>query len=219
MNSNYMPQELDESYEQLALEAQKSPPGSVDRQKALSRLVNKIFQSGRLYRPSRQKVPPQFQGAYQEIINNALQLLAIFVCEHIDKYDPERGTLMGWINHLMAIKFIHEGIDQIQDKRLSRLGNRQELDEFIAAPSESSESATYKELRTFIEEDPENILRTLKMKSRPDITFQLVLIRRLNGQTLQEIANAFKIPLQTLAAFYRRSLHKVKANFRDFLDP
>lgn len=87
-----MNNEVDEQLLRLALTAQQFPPLSPKRQLALRKLVNGILQSGKLCYPQQGK----FAGAYQEIYDEALQELLLYICENIDKYNPLRASVMGW---------------------------------------------------------------------------------------------------------------------------
>lgn len=78
--------ELDKQLKLLALEAQRHPRKSPQRQRALARLLSAINQSGKLTRPYR----GQFQGFYQDIYAEAQQRLFFYICERIDDYDPQR---------------------------------------------------------------------------------------------------------------------------------
>jgi hypothetical protein len=70
--------ELDEQLRQLALVAPQHPPLTQGRQLALRKLVNGILKSGGLGRPQ----SGQFSGAYQDIYDEALQELLLYICEN-----------------------------------------------------------------------------------------------------------------------------------------
>ena len=93
--------ELDEQLKQLAILAQQYPPPTQGRQLALRKLVNGIVQSGRLGRPQR----GQFSGSYEDIYDEAVQELLLYICQNVEKYDPERGSVMALVNVLLDRRF------------------------------------------------------------------------------------------------------------------
>jgi hypothetical protein len=101
--------ELDETLKQLAIAAQGYSPGSPERQFALTQLVNGILRSSRLCHPQR----GQFLSLYQDIYNEVIQKLFLYICENIDRYDPERGTVMAWVNVLLERRFFKDAIPDL----------------------------------------------------------------------------------------------------------
>jgi DNA-directed RNA polymerase specialized sigma24 family protein len=202
------------------LEAQKHPPASPERRKALDRFVLALTNSQRLYRPSMGRIPSQCQGGYQDICNDAQQSLMLYVCKNIDKYDSTKASVMGWLNMLMDRRFIVEGIKQFQDGRERRLGKRRlsDLDQAeVEIPAPQDENPEYAEFRRFVNEDPKGLLQSKKLRDRPDITFQTLLQWRLEDRTWDDIATEFGLSLQTLHSFFRRSLKSLSPDLREQL--
>ncbi|MGH7998514.1 MAG: sigma-70 family RNA polymerase sigma factor, partial [Brasilonema sp.] len=85
--------ELDSHLLQLACVAQRHPPHSQERQIALTKLIHSIVYFGNLWYPSKN----QFFSNVQDIYNEARQELFLYICQNIDKYDPERGTVLVWV--------------------------------------------------------------------------------------------------------------------------
>ena len=214
-------EEQDRLLKQYAQEARSHPQGSLARRRALERLARIVLNSKRLYRPCVSRLPPQCQGAYREIYSDAQQALMLYVCQNIDHYDPGKASVMGWINMLMDRRFINIGIQQFQDGRERRLGKRRRLQDLMRAeeeiPAPENENPDYAELRQFILEDPKRLLQTKKLRNRPDITFQMLLLRKLEDQTWDDMANEFGISLQTLHSFFRRSLKSLSPELREHL--
>ncbi len=88
--------EIDQCLKQLAMEAQRHPPKSRQRQRALAKLVSAIERSGKLAHP----YPSYFRGSYKEIYAEAQQRLFCHICEKIDDYDSQREVLQ-WANFLL----------------------------------------------------------------------------------------------------------------------
>lgn len=203
--------------------AQNSPSGSLDRRRALDKFVRIVMMSKRLYRPPISRLPPQCQGAYQEICNDAQQALMLYVCQHIDRYDVTKASVMGWLNMLMDRRFVIVGIKQFQDGRERRLGKRRRLRDLMRAeediPAPEPESANYADLRQLITEDPEGLLQSKHLRERPEITLQLLLLRRLDDQTWDDMATEFGISLQTLHSFFQRGLKSLSPKLQAYLSP
>ncbi|NEP51334.1 MAG: hypothetical protein F6K65_22060 [Moorea sp. SIO3C2] len=94
-------QQQDEKLRQLATEAQDYPAKTRMRQIALTKLVKAIRESGQLCRPHRGK----FIGFYEEIYDEACNRVFLYLCQNIDKYDPNKGEVLQWFNFLLRKRF------------------------------------------------------------------------------------------------------------------
>ncbi len=216
--------ELDEQLKHLALEAQRHPPRTRERRVALTTLVDAILSSGRLYRPSPSRLPPSFYEAYEDIYDEAKQELWLHICQKIDEYDSERGSVIAWVNILMDRRFFNEAISKFSNFREMRLRmiikatpeefNTVEKDEdFISA----HEPILSEKLRWLIEQDPENIFRSTHIEKKPEVNFQALLIKRLSKASWKEISGEMGISIPTLSSFYRRCLKKFAPHFKGYL--
>jgi hypothetical protein len=196
---------LDEQLKQLAIWAQQHPPLTQGRQLALRQMVNGILQSGRLCRPHR----GQFSGVYEEIYDEALQELLLYICQNIDKYNPERGSVMAWVNVLFERRFFKEAIPRFLDKRISL----PDLDKI--ASSESTPSLT-EIIKQCIELDSENLFKNEHIENHPQANFQALAKRRLLGKSWKEISAEFEIKISTVSRFYDRCLNKYSAKLREY---
>lgn len=203
------------------LEAQNHSPGTIAHRQVLDNIARTILKSKRLYRPPMGRLPPQCRGAYAEIYNTAKQELMVWVCQNLDKYDPSKASVMGWINMLLDRRFINVGIKQWQDGREKRLGKRLNLQDLIKAeegiPSPEKETTNLDILRQFIIDDPEGLLQSRHIQKRPDVTFQLLLLYKLDDRTFKSISQELGIPIPTLNSFYRRSLNDLLPYFQKHL--
>jgi len=212
---------LDERLKHLAMEAQQHPPKSQARQRALSQLLNAISQSKRLSRPRRD----QFQKFYEEVYAEAVQRLFAYVCEKIDRYSPDRGEVLQWVNFLLNQRFfieasrevlpvVFQGIDpkQIQCITIDDLdrNNPSEVNPQLI-PSLSQE------VMQCLEDDPEGLFQAAYVANFPNANFQVLALRRLTGYSWQEISSELNISAQTLSSFYQRSLIKFTPKFKEYL--
>lgn len=193
--------ELDEQLKQLAISAQQHPPLTKQRQLALTQLVNGILQSGRLCRPYR----GQFQGVYEEIYDEAVQQLLLYVCQNIDRYDSERSSVVGWVNALLERRFFKNAIPEILDKPGVQKMSISELDN-LAPPQEPPDLSAM--LKECIESDPENMFKEEHVENHPAANFQALAKRRIAGQSWKDISAEFGLKIPTVSSFYYRCLNK-----------
>jgi DNA-directed RNA polymerase specialized sigma24 family protein len=201
--------ELDEQLKQLALVAQQHPPLTQQRQLALRKLVNGILKSGRLCRPQ----SGHFSGAYQDIYDEALQELLLYICENIDRYNPERGGVMAWVNMLLERRFFREAIPKILDKPNLRRMTLVDLDRLVLPEKKQDLTELIQEC---IELDPENLFKKEHVRNYPAANFQALVKRRTWGKSWQEISDEFQIKISTITSFYSRCLTKFSSNLQAY---
>jgi len=201
--------ELDEQLKQLAISAQQHPPLTQGRQLALRKLVNGIVQSGRLGRPQR----GQFSGSYEDIYDEAVQELLLYICQNVEKYNPERGSVMAWVNVLLERRFFKEAIPKILGKPNLQKMTLSDLDNL--APPEETESLT-EILKECIELDPDNLFKKEYLQNYPAANFQALLQRRILGKSWQEISAEFDINIKTISSFYYRCVNKFSSRLREY---
>jgi DNA-directed RNA polymerase specialized sigma24 family protein len=201
--------ELDEQLKQLAIWAQQHPPLTQGRQLALRKLVNGIVQSGRLCRPQR----GQFFGSYEDIYDEAVQELLLYICQNIEKYDSERGSVMAWVNVLLERRFFKEAIPKILGKPNLQKMTLSDLDNL--APPEETESLT-EILKECIESDPDNLFKKEYLQNYPAANFQALLQRRILGKSWKEISAEFDVNIKTLSSFYYRCVNKFSSRLREY---
>ncbi|MBW4510466.1 MAG: sigma-70 family RNA polymerase sigma factor [Scytonematopsis contorta HA4267-MV1] len=201
--------QLDSQLKQLALAAQKNPPQATARQLALNQLVNKIVSSRRLCRPQQ----GLFTGVYQEIYAEAVQELMLYICQNIDKYDAERGTVMAWVNVLLERRFFKEAIPRIIGKPGIVKMTLSDLENFVVPESNPDLTEV---LREYIELDPENIFRKTYIDNNPQANFQVIGLQRILGKSWKDIAGEFGLNIKTVSSFYYRCLNKFSDKFKDY---
>ena len=200
--------DLDWQLLQLALEAQKHPPATKERQKALTRLISAIQKSGQLYRPYN-SLPPD---VYADIYAEALQKVFLHICQKIDDYKPERGKVIAWVNFLVSKRFI-DVINDRQNKKMVSL-DIPNLDNLF---DNNANVSQIEEIKEYLEEDPDEIFRQAYVKGCPAASFQALALRYLADQSWEEISKEFNISISTLSSFYQRSLKKFAPRFQEYL--
>ncbi|MBD2066432.1 sigma-70 family RNA polymerase sigma factor [Leptolyngbya sp. FACHB-671] len=201
--------EFNQQLGQLALSAQQHPLLSPERQSALRSLVQAVLRSGRLCRPQQGK----FSGFYQDIYDEALQELMLFICQHIERYNSERGTVMAWVNMLLERRFFREAIPKVLGRQDVQRVTLSDLDN-LTAP-EPQETLTEK-LKACVDQDPEDILKAEYIKDHPAATFQVLLQRRILGKSWKEISAEFDLKIPTVSSFYYRCLTKFSTRLKEY---
>jgi hypothetical protein len=142
----------DAQLKQLAMEAQRHPRQTAERQHALTQLVTAIKLSGRLARPHRTTFTPSFyELLYDEAVNRTLT----YICCAIDNYDPERGDqkFMNWVNFRLERVMI-DCRHEFSDRETTELPNFNDL-EHLAQPE--APDSPIQLLREYIDQDAEQV--------------------------------------------------------------
>ncbi len=194
----------------LAIEAQRQPPHSELRKYALGELIEAIRLSGKLAHPHRARFSPQFYDLiYDEAVNKTLT----YVCRKIDKYDPERGQLITWVNFRLD-RIVIESCREFKAPNIQDLPSLPALEE-IVQPEEPP--SLFERIRECLEEDAENIFKQVYIRNRPDANFSAIALARFSGQSWEDISAKFRIPLPTLSRFFQRSCEKFRGKFKQYL--
>lgn len=203
-----MEDEIDLQLKQLAVEAQQHPALSLERQKALTKLRNAIWLSGKLAYPQKRSWSPNI---YEDLYNEALLKTIEYICLKIDKYDPER-PLMAPVNHILKLRFKDAVKRYMNEKnRTPQTRNLNDLDNYQSPESELSEEAIM--LRELIEEDPDNLFRSVSLRDSPDITWQIIALAKLDDETSKSISKRLGVPPTTIDSLFNRNLR----NFSDYI--
>lgn len=201
-------EELDEQLKQLALIAQQHPPLAPKRQFALGQMLQAILTSGMLCRPQRGK----FTYRYEEIYEEARQELLLYVCQNIDKYNPERGEVMTWCNVLLERRFFREAVPKVLGRPDIQKITESDLDR-IVSPEKFPDFTEI--IMEYITSDPKGLFKSSYIKDRPEANFQALSQQRLQGKSWQEIAKKYEITVSTISSFYYRCLNRFAAGLKE----
>ncbi|MEQ9626048.1 hypothetical protein [Coleofasciculus chthonoplastes] len=184
----------------LALEAQKHPPRSELRQYALGELWQAIQLSGRLYYPHQNSTSSKLD---KFVYNEAISQTILYLCRHLNTYNPERSQFMTWMNHRLnwtlidcKNKFINPNIQYLEPGVLDKV-----------LPSEDSTPLS-ESIRQYIADDPENCFASQHIKNRPDANFRVIALARFAGKTWEELSSNLDIKVSTLSRFFCRGCDK-----------
>lgn len=197
---------------ELMLTAQRHMPGSRERQKALSQLFSQLKQPGVLARPRSN----QFQGFYNDIYEEAVQRLFIYIHKNVDAYTAERGTVLAWVNFLFCKRFFVEASREFipagyrgMDMREITIISVDDLDRTVVEPApQQVMDSSFQTLRSYLQEDPQGTFADAHIEKHPDISFRWIALQRLDGYGWREISEQSGISPTTLSSFYQRSFKK-----------
>ena len=209
----------EQQLQELALQSQQHPLGTTIRRITLSKLIDGIYRSGKLCHPYK----GQFPGVYEQIYQEAVQDLLLYICKNLHKYDSERASFMTWVNMLLSQRFFKEAIPKIIGKaneinvESSVLENLEDL-VFDDSEDENNYISAFEKIRRYIEIDPKGIFKQAHIKKYPKVNFQEIAIKRWLGISWKDIAEELNIPVATLSNFYQRTLEKFRDEFINLCD-
>lgn len=201
--------ELDLYLLQLATQVQRHPPDSQERQIALTKLIHSIVRFGKLWHPPTH----QFFSNVQDIYKEARQELFLYICQNIHKYDPERGSVMTWVNVLLERRFFRDAIRKNQTYGRFTKMTITDLDNLVIPEEPKDLTEIVKEC---IELDPEDIFKNEHVEKCPQATFQALAMRRISGKSWKEISAEFEIKVPTVSCFYYRCIKKLSPKLKEY---
>jgi len=197
--------EINEKLLKLYRTACDYPARSRQRNKILTKMIRFMDQSGGLSRRSSQ----YYNRDYYE---DALQQTRLFFVKNLfEIYDPEKGTILAWLNKNLEWKLYElwrqrqqESARTVPSQVESDEGEVMDLVENIAAPPEIQ--PILEEVKAWVEADADGELRGCHIKGHPEANCQVLILRRLPPETKwKDISAEFNIEVPTLSSFYRRN--------------
>lgn len=195
--------ELEERLRQLVIETCRHSQSSTKRQQGLTQVVRLIAMSGKLW---------QDNAAYYE---DALQQTWLYFCRNLcesitgDRYDPSRGRIVTWLNGYLKWRLqdyrIQEQAKRTQTTSSQRLGVDQTIDllETLEAPPDIP--PILETTKRWVEIDPDGDLSSISIQGFPEVTCQVLILRRLPPETSwKTLAAEFGVSISTLSSFYQR---------------
>lgn len=196
--------ELDNRLKELALIAQNYLPQSASRRAALTRLHATIINSKKLWYPPKDRFN-------QYLYDEAKQELWCYVCQFIEKYDPEKGTVIAWVNTLLDRRFYSKA--EIEHFKTASAQNSC----IEANQQEENKPSLLEEVWDYIELDPENIFKQEYVENHPEANFQALTRYRRCKIMWKDISHQMRIKTSTLINFYQRSIKKFAPKIKQYL--
>ncbi|GAB1538997.1 hypothetical protein NUACC21_16620 [Scytonema sp. NUACC21] len=197
---------LEELLSRLAEEACGHPPGSQQRQKLLTKIIR--LTSGKLWREN----SPFYQ--------DALQQTWLYFCRNLceattgQAYDPNLGSIVTWLNVYLKRRLQDFYRNQLRQQartvspnlNQSRSGEDSDvLDPIDNLAAEPDVPPILENIRSWVETDSDGDLRSTHIKGRPDVTCQVLILRRLPPEVgWKELSTEFGLSVSTLSSFYQR---------------
>jgi hypothetical protein len=191
----------EERLDSLVTAACNHPPGSAARQKNLTRIIRLIA--------------PRLWRAHTPYYQDALQQTWIYFCQNICEgktgkaYDPDRGTIVTWLNYYLKkrLQDLSDADRKRQEKFVSKRpdDSHEAFDPLENIPAEPDVPALLEQVKQWVEADPDGELSRIHITNRPDMTAQLLILRRLPPETSwKDLAAEFNLSVSTLSSFYQR---------------
>ncbi|MFW5763187.1 MAG: sigma factor [Coleofasciculus sp.] len=189
--------DIDQQLRQLVAQTCQYPRRSLQRRRCLDQLIRAIAQSGKLWREN----TPDYE--------EALQLTWLYLCRNIENYDPARATVITWLD-----AYLKQRLKDLFRKRCQQLHHESQPPPDWENPTDPIENLPdthpdippiLAETRQWAESDPEGELSNSHIRGRPDITCQVLILRRLPPETeWRKLEAELNCKVSTLATFYQR---------------
>lgn len=173
------------------------PPGSPARQRHLTKVIRVV--SGKLWREG--------VAYYQD----AVQQTWVYFCKNICiKYDPNLGSVSTWLNAYLKRRLQDFYIDT-QKRRVNEISAWQDKDGDVVdvtaglVDERGDVEPIWDKVKTWAEEDATGELQKLHIEGYPQVTCQVLILRRLLSETSwKALSEEYGVPIPTLSSFYRR---------------
>ena len=191
----------EERLDLLVTEACKHPAGSAARQKNLTKIIRLV--GPKLWREN----TPFYQ--------DALQQTWVYFCQNICEartgkvYDPDRGTIVTWLN--FDLKKRLQDLSEEASKRQkifppkTPTNPNEPFDPLENIAAEPDVPPLLEQVKQWVESDVNGELSSIHITNRPDVTAQVLILRRLPPETSwKDLAVEFNLSVSTLSSFYQR---------------
>jgi hypothetical protein len=199
---------LEEQLRFLIREACNHRPGSAQRQRNLTKIIRLVAR--KLWKES----TPYYQ--------DALQQTWIYFCQNIcesntasEPYNPNRGSVITWLNFYLKRRLQDFYIDTQKTKATTvspkvggfGLGETHETPDPIEniADDKPDAPSLLEEVKQWVQTDPEGELSRIHIAKHPEVTCQVLILRRLPPEaSWKTLAAEFNLSISTLSSFYQR---------------
>lgn len=205
-----MMETLPNALAQIVSEACEYPPGSRERQKRLTQIIRLV--NSKLWKED----TPYYEDALQETW--------IYFCQNICEgktarpYDPYKASVITWLNNYLKWRLKDGYIKKEKQKKQTASvrvdENNKIIDPIDNLPTRPNTPPILAEIEKWVLSDPEHKLQRTYLDSHPEITCQVLILKRLPPETpWKTLAAEYKISAGTLSSFYQR---KCKPLLREF---
>jgi DNA-directed RNA polymerase specialized sigma24 family protein len=214
--------------EELAILAKqaviKAKDTSLNEEARIQALLDKQLALTKLFAELTNKIdnlPKPQTDASKYIYEEALQETYLYICKNIDRYQPEKGSIMGWfvfilkMRKITAFNLINWGI--MSTYTYTNDGVELDLCDIYTPDANPLPS---EKLLAFIKEDPEGLLQRALFNNNANANFQAILLKKIEeDKSWEEIAQEFKSGAThgPLYSFYTRCCKKFSPYFTKYL--
>ncbi len=197
---------LNQQLQQLVAEACSYPARSLQRRQKLTEIVRVVMKSGKLWKEN----TPYY--------NDALQQTWLYFCRNPEQYNPERCSVTTWLDNCLKWRLQDfrslEAQEQARTVSASTLGIEETTDAIHNLPDDPDIPPILEETYQWAQTDADGELTSTHVKGRPDVTCQILILRRLPPETpWKTIAKEFGLPPSTAPNFYKRECLPRLRNF------
>jgi hypothetical protein len=202
---------LQQQLEQLITEACHYPLGSRERQKNLTKIIRLI--NSQLWREN----TPYYE--------DALQQTWIYFCQNLCEektgkaYDRTKASVITWLNNYLKRRLQDGYINEKKQQNQTISFENNNLQNNRIEPADkiqdnSTSQTLLEEIKKWVQTDPQKKLNKIYLKNRPDITCQILILRRLPPETSWKVlATEFGVSIGTLSSFYQRQCLPILRQF------
>lgn len=198
---------------QLIKEACEHPHGSSQRQKKLTQIIRLV--SNKIWKEN------------TDYYEDALQETWIYFCQNICEgktakpYNCDRSSLVTWLNSYLKWRLKDgyiKAAKEIQQTASVRVDQSNKIiDPVDNLPAKPNIPSIIEEIEAWVLKDPEHKLRKTYLDNHPQITCQLLILKRLPPETpWKTLAEQYKISVGTLSSFYQRKCKPLLREFSKF---
>lgn len=197
---------LNQQLEQLVALACLYPVKSLRRRQKLNELVRLVMRSGKLWKEN----TPYY--------NDALQQTWLYFCRNLEQYNPERSSVITWLDNYLKWRLLDfhnkEVQDQVRTTSSPLLATEEITNPIENVPASPDIPLILEETYHWVQTDLNGELRSIHVKDRPDVTCQILILRRLPPETpWKTVAKEFNLPSSTAPNFYKRECLPRLRNF------
>jgi len=203
------PNNLDNTLVRAIAQTCQHPRGSRQRNRYLNQLIRAIARSGKLWRERTEY--------YEDALQQTWLYLSRNLCEG-QQYDPTRSSVTTWLNQYLKWR-LHDFRQQAQADKIQHIsakssGAKEFQDPVATIESPPEIPPIWEETLDWAKTDPDGELTQTHIKGRPDLTCQVLILRRLPPETdWKTLETEFDCPYSTLASFYQRQCISRLRNF------
>jgi hypothetical protein len=198
--------DLNQQLQQLVAEACLHPARSLMRRQKLTQIVRLVMKSGKLWKEN----TPYYK--------DALQQTWLYFCRNPEQYNPERCSVITWLDNCLKWRLqdfrVWEAENQARVIHISMLGTEEITNSIENLPADPEIPPILEETYQWATTDPGGELTSTHIKGRPDVTCQILILRRLPPEIpWKSIAKEFNLPPSTAPNFYKRECQPRLRNF------